>query len=264
VQKLIAKLRETLTLILDNNVWPNVELTDGIYADIQEHFQQDNRRGNPSAPRKRKRSKRAFRRYVYASTQDVFVKNSRTLANHVRNGTNWYGTMDPKLSNSKSDIEQFYNQFSDIQPPISLPYTTEVKDPDAYIDPEDILQTITKEEIIRRLARLNKNTAPGLDGIRKIALQNESSKEILRLFINLILVAGLQPTNWYTNRTTLIGKDGKDLNKVWNYRPITIASILSRLFWGVVHDRIKVHINFTPRQKGFMSESGCFNKKRTL
>jgi hypothetical protein len=264
LQKIITKLRETFITIMDNNIRPNTENIDGIYEGIQKYFQQHIRQGNPSFPEKRNRRRRAFWRYilVYACTQDLFNKNPRALANHIRNGTDWCNSIKPKLS--KVDIEQFYNQLWNVKPRIKLPYTNEIKDPDTYISPQDILHTITVEEITRRLARLTKNTAPGLDGIQKIALQNESAKEIMRLFFNLILVTGLQPTKWHTNQTTLIGKDGKDLNKVGNYRPITIASVLSRLFWGVIHDRIKVHIKFTPWQKGFMSESGCFNNIHIL
>jgi len=78
------------------------------------------------------------------------------------------------------DIEQFYNQLWNIKPRMKLPYTNEVKDPYTYISIQDILRTITAEEITRRLASLTKNTAPGPDGIRKISLQNESAKYITR------------------------------------------------------------------------------------
>jgi hypothetical protein len=135
--------------------------------------------------------------------------------------------------------------------------------PDTHIDTEDILYTIIANEITHKLSPMKKDTAAGLDGIWKND-NHEIAKEIIRLLFNLILICGQQPKSWSINRTTLILKDGKDSHKIENYRPITIGSILCRLFWGILNDRIKRIVKFTPRQKGFMDEPGCFNNIHTL
>jgi hypothetical protein len=113
----------------------------------------------------------------------------------------------------------------------------------------------------KKLSRVKNDTAAGPDGIRK---NNVTAREIIRLLFNVILVVGEQPQNWGINRTTLTAKDDKGPNKVENYRPITIGSILSRLFCGILHDSIKTRVTFTPRQKGFMDEPGCFNSIHIL
>ena len=38
-----------------------------------------------------------------------------------------------------------------------------------------------------------------------------------------------------------------------------IGSILSRLYWGIIDYRLRERLSFSPRQKGFVHESGCFN-----
>ena len=66
------------------------------------------------------------------------------------------------------------------------------------------------------------------------------------------------------NRTTLLPKEGKDLTDVTNFRPITIGSILSRLYRGIIDGKVRKVLRFTPRQKGFVCEAGCFNNLHIL
>jgi hypothetical protein len=73
------------------------------------------------------------------------------------------------------------------------------------------------------------------------------------------MVCHLQPTAWRINRTVLIPKEGKDLSQVTNYRPITIGSILSRIYWGIIDSKLRSVFSFSPRQKGFVHDTGCFN-----
>jgi hypothetical protein len=66
------------------------------------------------------------------------------------------------------------------------------------------------------------------------------------------------PSEW-KNRTVLLPKPGKDSTKVENYRPITIGSLLDRVFWDIIDQRLREKTAFSPRQKGFVNEAGCFN-----
>ncbi|KAG5868426.1 hypothetical protein JTB14_029042 [Gonioctena quinquepunctata] len=70
---------------------------------------------------------------------------------------------------------------------------------------------------------------------------------------------GLIPSEWRKNRIILIPKEGKDDKKAENYRPITISSILSRIYFGILDQRARGVVRFSPRQKGFVMEAGCFN-----
>jgi len=73
-----------------------------------------------------------------------------------------------------------------------------------------------------------------------------------------------QSTEWRQNRTRLILKEGKDSQRAENYRPITIGSLLSRIYWSLMDERLRSEVRLTPRQKGFVNEDGCFNNIHTL
>jgi hypothetical protein len=66
------------------------------------------------------------------------------------------------------------------------------------------------------------------------------------------------------NRTQLLLKRGKDPALTESYRPITISSILTRLYWGIIDQKLREHVRFHVRQKGFVSETGCFNNLQIL
>lgn len=111
---------------------------------------------------------------------------------------------------------------------------------------------------------MKQSTAPGPDKVRRADVLKSGNIEVLHMLYNLLLLAGKLPTEWSINWTTLLPKEGKDLTKAENYRPITITSIMSRVFWGCIDQKIRSVAGFTPRQKGFISEAGCFNNIHIL
>jgi hypothetical protein len=127
---------------------------------------------------------------------------------------------------------------------------------------KDILQMITSKDINDRLRRTKGDTAAGPDGITKKDLQQKGIREILALLYTLITINGEQPSSWKTNRTKLILKPGKEVGIIGNYRPVTIGSLISRMYWGIIDKRLRMFTRFSLRQKGFVNESGCFNNVR--
>jgi hypothetical protein len=81
--------------------------------------------------------------------------------------------------------------------------------------------------------------------------------KVLALLYNVIYFTCHYPDSWKENRTTIIPKPNKDLNKAENWRPITISSILSRIFSSTLDRRVKRGIVQNIRQKGIISENGC-------
>jgi hypothetical protein len=69
---------------------------------------------------------------------------------------------------------------------------------------------------------------------------------------------------WRNHRTTLLLKVGKNPARPESYRPVTIGSLLSRIYWSIFDQKLRANIRFTPRQKGFLKEAGCFNDVHTL
>jgi predicted transcriptional regulator len=51
---------------------------------------------------------------------------------------------------------------------------------------------------------------------------------------------------------------------VENYRPLTISSLICRTYWGIIDKKLREVISFSPRQKGFVHETGCFKNVHIL
>jgi hypothetical protein len=103
------------------------------------------------------------------------------------------------------------------------------------------------------------STAKGPDGVKKVHITRASTREMIRRLYILITVCGRQPTAWRENRTTLLLKQSKSHADIRNYTPVTISSILSRVYWGVIDQKLRASVRFSLRQKGFINEAGCFN-----
>jgi hypothetical protein len=130
---------------------------------------------------------------------------------------------------------------------------------DSNLDLISLLPSITRKDIKTRIAQTTTNTAGGPDGLSKNHIKMARIQEILRLLYVFIMACGRQPTAWRENRTKLLPKESKDPNDVRNYRSVTISSILSRIYWGIIDRKLRAFMQFSPRQKGFMNEPGCFN-----
>jgi hypothetical protein len=128
----------------------------------------------------------------------------------------------------------------------------------------DLIPQITTTEIKMRIKNFKKDTAAGPDGVLKKHIDSPEIQETLRMLFCLLTACGMQASAWKENRTILIPKEGKDPSKAENHRPITIGSLLSRLYWGIIDQKLKTHISFSPRQKGFVKEAGCFNDIQIL
>jgi len=100
--------------------------------------------------------------------------------------------------------------------------------------------------------------------MEKKHIHQSDTREALRLLFNLLLITQRQPRSWKENKTILIPKPGIDPNKIENLRPLTISPILCRMYWGIIDQRRRANTNFSQRQKGFVSEPGCFNNIHAL
>ncbi|XP_021942003.1 uncharacterized protein LOC110841004, partial [Zootermopsis nevadensis] len=202
---------------------------------------------------KGKKRKRALKRFKYAITQNLFKKNPALLAKQVRMGTDLSAQNGAQLP--REEVEHLYNILWSTTPSLRLPDYVETPDP---ISLDLFLGELKQEEVYKRLGKMKRSTAAGPDGIKPDALGNKVSRRVLCALYNLILLSGHLPSAWRQNRTTLIPKEGKDATKAVNYRPITISSVLSRLFWGIINQRLGTVVRQSPRQKGFVAEAGCF------
>lgn len=103
-------------------------------------------------------------------------------------------------------------------------------------------------EVRKRIKKLKPNGAPGLDGIRKKHLfALEGSPGLLAGLFNCLVWTGHYPEVWKRNVTPMIPKEGKDLSQPGGWRPITLDSVLTRLFSGIMDNRHRSFVRLLPR-----------------
>jgi uncharacterized C2H2 Zn-finger protein len=239
---------------------------DYIYTQVYGYIKGKNldktEQSNKRNRRKVRSARRKFKKYQYARTQDLYKKNPGLVARHIRNNIEWMDSTDIKPS--EEEISNMFGELWGKTNPIRQPFKGEPDDNTENWDLMDVIPDITTKEIAAGINRMKQDTAAGPDGILKKHVTPPMTQEILRLFYCLITACGLQPSMWKEHRTKLLLKQGKDPARAENYRPVTIGSILSRVYWGILDRKIRARIHFTPRQKGFVYEAGCFNDVHIL
>jgi hypothetical protein len=153
------------------------------------------------------------------------------LAKHVRNNTDWTNSSNDKPT--EKEISEVYNGLWEQVHEINQPFTGP---PEREAEVNSIMQIIpeiTTKEVTARIRRMKKNTTAGPDEILRKHVMRLGTQEIQRLFFSLINACGNQPSMRGNHLTTLLLKEGKDPARAESYRPVTIGSLLSRIYWGI-------------------------------
>jgi Reverse transcriptase (RNA-dependent DNA polymerase) len=240
----------------------NQETIDRVYNDIVQAMREVEVQAPGAPPRpKKKRGPGAANRakFRFARTQELFKDSPSILAKHVLQGTDPLSPSSGVLD--RDEVKQLYQSLWGTRAAsVSIP----ASQPPVLHKAEEFLKPFSSVEVALRIKKFDKHTAAGLDGVGREHLMGEGKEEILAQLFNSLLESRNLPACWSKNRTTLIPKEGKDPTLTTNYRPITISALLSRLFWGLVDQRLRTVIVLSPRQKGFVKEAGCFNNAHIL
>ena len=104
--------------------------------------------------------------------------------------------------------------------------------------------TLTPEEVYRVLAALDENKATGPDKIPAKLLKNCASSIYLSLcdLFNKRLSLGKLPNEWKLSNIVPIPKKGP-AEEVSNYRPISLLSLVSKVFERCVYNQLVSHIS---------------------
>jgi len=135
------------------------------------------------------------------------------------------------------DEKETHDNFDDLLSDLDLPT---LNDEDRrYLD-----NPISLEEMERTLKECQ-NTAPGPDGIPYVVY-----KSMFRLLGPYLLDAwnysiqkGILPEDQRTSCITLLPKEGKDLTKIENWRPITLTNCDLKLFTKLISDRVSTKLD---------------------
>lgn len=131
---------------------------------------------------------------------------------------------------------------------------------------EDVHPTIPKETQwstvayissaeVEAVLKSSTDNAAGPDGLSLVQAKRIDLKQLTAL-LNIWLLTEEVPSRLYKAETTLIPKN-PEAEKPSDYRPITIASRLVRIFHKVLSRRIVSNIQINPRQKAFVPVDGC-------
>ena len=142
------------------------------------------------------------------------------------------------------DVQELYENLWGQKPAIQLP---EIGDPDPPTTTAEVLTVITAKDTQYQMKR---STAAGPDGVTRRDTCNQATQEVLQLPFNMLMVVGRQPSAWRKNRTILLPKEGKDPRLMANFRPVTVCSIMPRIYWGITDSKVRTVVQFKPDRKG--------------
>lgn len=210
-----------------------------------------NMQNQPSLQSKKPLSNRKKRRATYRLHQRLFNSNTKKLASVLFDDLSLENSICPA---DDDVLTEYKSVFSNPSPADDAP----IKDKKNIVS---YFYPISKDEIKFTIKKANSNSA-GPDGIKLSDIKTTTMLKLEILF-NGMLLLGHTPSIISNSRTILIPKGKTDLNLVKNWRPITISSILLRLFNKILVKRFSI-INLDQMQRGFTDIDGCLANNISL
>ena len=215
----------------------------------------EGRIGQPRTRKKRKppnpesrRSRRAEKRMIFSALQKKFKRSPGKAVDDILRGN---ATTDifPPIAEVEASYQETFNNASAAADEHAF-----VSKPTAVND--TLLKGFTSLEVATARKGIRYNSAVGPDKITVGQLKSIDVK-ILSIIFNFWLQKGKIPDALRENRTILIPKTKNGLDKVGNWRPITISSVILRLYSKMLAARFMKSLGLNTRQRGFMARNGC-------
>jgi hypothetical protein len=201
------------------------------------------------------RTNRAVRkRTMYARFQELYGRRQQRLVEWAASDQPEEALLDTHDQRpSHSAFETFYTGFWGKASPCDVTMI-----PSVPRHTGQILRDVTIKDIRQKLKRMKKDSAPGPDGVTKNMVQSmRAHPEFLAKVFNLVMLTDYFPSCWKVQKTSLIPKDRGSPLDVGNWRPITIGSLLSRAYTGLLEARLRTVTDIHQKQVGFMPINGC-------
>ena len=195
-----------------------------------------------SKPRSAKGRQKAER---YAHHQSSFKNSKSRLASEIFDGVD--------NSADKPSISVAYEYYRQI-------WTSDTKDAgiirdNASVGSDVLLAPITCEEITLAINHTNKDTAVGPDRLPVKDLKRIAKNELWCAY-NIWIGLRKIPDPLKINRTVLLPKGKDGLDKIKNWRPIIIASVLIRIYNKILARRMQSVLHTNSKQTGFKPVNG--------
>ncbi|KAJ3639107.1 hypothetical protein Zmor_004170 [Zophobas morio] len=195
---------------------------------------------------------------AYKKAQDLFQKAPKSLVEQILSGK--LESQEPcDVLPSIEDVESLYGNLLESTPE-HMPDTRLDNSPDYDVSPVSVSPVRPDEVTFAK--QYWPNSAPGLDRI-SVATTKKIPDLHLAVLFNAILLRNVLPTSWRTTNTVLIPKKG-DLKDPANWRPITLISVLQRLFHRILAKKISACVELHGSQRGFRRIDGTLANLLTL
>ena len=183
----------------------------------------------------------------YAIIQNLYKKNRKSCFRKVVSGS-W------KMVQEGSALSSLDEQTSFWAPLLEGVSNGRIEVGGDECDPlYEMVKPITEDELERTLRRLY-NGAPGPDRIKKSGIQS-LSKERLSTRFNFYMLVGISPLRFKRGTTVLIPKTSH-AEQPKDFRPITLGSVVGRLFHKILAYRLDLWSRLSIRQKAFRKFDG--------
>ena len=171
--------------------------------------------------------------------------------------------VDDQVITGDRNIADCFNQyFSSIGCKLSESIHNINIEPMAFVTPVESsfhFSRISVQEVLSALNQLNLRKSPGLDGISVKLLKDTSDviAQPLANIFNLSLQTGIFPDDWKIAKISPVFKEGNKTD-CGNYRPISVISVVAKLFEGLVYNQLRTFISdnniLVKQQSGFRSQ----------
>ena len=204
----------------------------------------------------RRENRNTCKARIYQFTQKAYNQNKKATINKIING-NFSLDNREQVFPEISEVEKLYKKRLEQG---NQKDETIVDFPDENLS--DLYGKFTEEEVRDSLKELKRNMAAGTDSIttpdlRKVPTGHETA--VMNYWWGWRL-----PPNSEECRTTLLPKTDEELEKVGNWRPITVGNLFIRLYAKLWDKRLTKNIMLDERQKGFVPVDGCFENVKII
>ncbi|PBC25188.1 Retrovirus-related Pol polyprotein from type-1 retrotransposable element R2 [Apis cerana cerana] len=218
--------------------------------------EEGNRQRQKGATKKGKKTTHNRRkRFLYAKHQELYRKCPRKLLDLAIMGESGKGEEAISLPGADS-VGPLYKNLWGQSGPEKL---AGLQAQNNKIEMGEIWTPITMGNLLEKFKKIKIDTAAGIDQIKKLHLRRKGALHVFAKLCNFLMLHRIYPAQWKVNRTTLIPKPGKSAEEVENWRPITIGSLLGRIYSAMIDRKLRSKIKQHPRQQGFTQEDGCKN-----
>ena len=182
-------------------------------------------------------------------------KAKRLVSNCKNNSVSFWSDIKnisaERQAKSNIDINTWYNYFKDVfhsvkgVPPICLEMlqpTTFLNDNYNHLITNEL---ISPEEILHSFKKIKPKKAVGSDLISNEMLicSQDIIVPYLTTLFQYLFNNGIYPDCWSTSTIIPILKKG-DSGLCTNYRPISLTSLVSKLYTGIINNRIKLYLDY--------------------